>query len=204
MNWPRRKERLCRNIDGLSSSCFWCSSVRKNQSCKRSVMWSTEEMKLQKCLQSSGSCANNTVCEDRWPHHVYVTFTTGWDRWEKRWIWHGVRGSPRIFHRNIKSIHIPRLCWEFPFYRRWCLFKQRSRKCTWPIGRAGRGRQMMMNTKEISSALTANKSRHFIIFHIYSSTVINRSEIWCASGFLQVNCKKSRNVAAGLKADEQT
>lgn len=49
----------------------------------------------------------------------------------------------------------------------------------------------MMNTKEISSALTVNKSRHFIIVHIYSS-----AEIWCTSGFLQVNCKKSRNVAA--------
>lgn len=165
-------------------------------------MWSTEEMKLQKCLQSSGSCAYNTVCEDRWPHHVYVTFTTSWDRWEKRWIWHGVRGSPRIFHRNIKSIHIPRLCWEFPFYRCWCLFKQRIWKCTWPIGRAGRGRQMMMNTKEISSVLTVNKSRHFIIVHIYSS-----AEIWCTSGFLQVNCKKSRNVAAenaDLTAGERT
>lgn len=178
---------------------------KKKQSWKRSLMWSTEEMKLQKCLQSSGSCANNTVCEDRWPHHIYVTFMTGWDRWEKRWIWHGVQGSPRIFHQNIKSIHIPRLCWEFPFYRCWCLFKQRSRKYTWPIGRAGRGRQMMMNT--ISSALTANKSKHFITFHIYSSTVINWPEIWWALGVLQVNCKKSRNVAAengDLTADEWT
>lgn len=78
----------------------------------------------------------------------------------------GVQGSPRIFHRNIKSIHIPGLCREFPFYRRWCLFKQRSRKRTRPIGSAGRGRQMM-DTKEIPSPLTANKSRHFIIFHIY-------------------------------------
>lgn len=157
-----------------------------------------------KRLQSSGLCTNDTACKDRWPHHVRVTFTTGWDRWEKRWIWHGVRGSPRIFHRNIKSIHIPRLCWEFPFYRRWCLFKQRSRKPSWPVGRGRRGRQtMMMNTKEISSVLTANKSRHFIRFHIYSSTVINRPEIWCASGFLQVNCKQSTKVA-GWKADEWT
>lgn len=65
----------------------------------------------------------------------------------------------------------------------------------------------MMNAKEISSALTANKSRRFIIFHIYSSTVINRPEIWCASWFLQVNCTKSRNVAAengNLTADEWT
>lgn len=108
-----------------------------------------------------------TVCEDRWPHRASATFTTGWDRWEDRWIWHGVQGSPRIFHRNIKSIHILGLCREFPFYRRWCLFKQRSRKRTRPIGSAGRGRQMMMNTKEISAPLTANKSRHFIIFHIY-------------------------------------
>lgn len=41
-----------------------------------------------------------------------------------------------------------------------------GKKRTWPIGRAGRARQMMMNTKEISSTLTANKSRHFIISHI--------------------------------------
>lgn len=64
-----------------------------------------------------------------------------------------------------------------------------------------------MNTKEISSALTVNKSRHFIIVHIYSSAVINCPEIWCTSGFLQVNCKKSRNVAAenaDLTAGERT
>lgn len=156
------KKRLLCNIDVLS---FGRSFIKKKkQSWKRSLMSSTVEMKLQ---QSSGSCANNTACEDHWPHHVCVTFTTGWDGWEKRWMWHGVRGLPWIFYRNIKSIHIPRLCWEFLFYRRWCLFKQRSWKRTRPIGRTGRGRQMMMNTKEISSALTANKSRHFIIFHIY-------------------------------------
>lgn len=165
MNWPR----LRRNVDGLSSNCFWRSSVRKKkkQSWKCSLMWSTEEMKLQKYLQSAGSCANNTVCEDRWPHRVCVTFTTDWDRWEKRWIWHGMRGLPQIFQQNMKSIHVPRLCWEFSFYRRWCLFKQRSRKRTWPIGSAGRGRQMMMNTKEISSALTAIKQDIHYISHLF-------------------------------------
>lgn len=63
----------------------------------------------------------------------------------------------------------------------------------------------MTNTKESSSALTANKSGHFIIVDACSSTVINCPEIWCASGFLQVNRKKSRKGAAengDLKADE--
>lgn len=167
----RGKKRWRRNIDGLSSSCFWCSAIKKKKTQKNkagSVHW-CEALRRR---NGKNVCklllhVQTTVCEDRWPHCASATFTTGWDRWENRWIWHGVQGSPRIFHRNIKSIHILGLCREFPFYRRWCLFKQRSRKRARPIGSAGRGRQMMMNTKEISSPLTANKSRHFIIFHIY-------------------------------------
>lgn len=163
----RGNKRRRRNIEGLSLSCFWCSSIKKTQELEASIdvkHWGGENGKnVCKLLVH----VQTTVCEDCWPQRASATFTTGWDRWENRWIWHGVQGSPRIFHRNIKSIHILGLCREFPFYRRWCLFKQRSWKRTRPIGSAGRGRQMMMNTKEISSPLTANKSRHFIIFHIY-------------------------------------
>lgn len=196
MNWPH----------GLSSCCF--SSVRKKKKNKTKLdaligvkHWGGKTAKMSAkswfmCKQHSGwgSLTSPSLC------HFYDRLRS----MEKKMNLTRRAKLTRIFYWNIKSIHIPRLCWEFPFYRRWCLFKQRSRNRARPIGRAGRGRQMMMNTKEISSALTANKSRHFIIFDIYSSTVINRPKIWCASEFLQVNCKKSRNVAAenDLKADE--
>lgn len=162
-----KKRRRC-NIDGLSSSCFWCSSIKKTKKTKLEAsidvkQWGGETAKTSAnfwfmCKQQFVRTADLTALL---PLLRPAEIDGRIDESDN-----GVQGSPRIFHRNIKSIHILGLCREFPFYRRWCLFKQRSRKRTRPIGSAGRGRQMM-DTKEIPSPLTANKSRHFIIFHIY-------------------------------------
>lgn len=47
----RGNKRRRRNIEGLSLSCFWCSSIKKKkkkQGWKRPLMWSTEEAKTTK------------------------------------------------------------------------------------------------------------------------------------------------------------
>lgn len=88
----------------------------------------------------------------------------------KAWIWHSVQDLFGIFPRNIKSIHIPRHCWEFlfPFID---VFLTSAVEQACRLGRGERGGHQFRDV-EYERDIHCVKCKYIQTFHYMSQLLI--------------------------------
>lgn len=89
----------------------------------------------------------------------------------KVWIRHSVQDSFWVFPGNIKSIHIPRCCWELPFFPFIdVFFHQCSRKCLLP--RENRQRRAPVQGCWIQKRYLLHNCKYIQTFHYITHLLI--------------------------------